>query len=186
MNFIKTIELQYKNLKAAALFKAKRDVRFYLCAVYVGNGFIASTNGHVMLICEELEASGMDMIIPAEAVDSLIKKVGNHPLTKTTKLHQVDDEFWLLDHNGAYELFKPVNGKYPDIKKVDIAKPTEIQFKDYPRFNLEYLSLFQKAAQIYRTEFPTIYPTTEKDRAYVEITKRSSRHPNAIAILRGD
>lgn len=76
MKFIKTLELQYKNIKAAALFKASRDVRFYLCGVYIGDGFIASTNGHAALICDEPETVGMDLIIPAETINSLIKKVG--------------------------------------------------------------------------------------------------------------
>lgn len=170
MNFIKTIELQYKNLKAAAMFKASRDVRFYLCGIYVGDGFIAATNGHAALICEEGDTTGMDLIIPSETINSLLKKVGNKPAVKTTSLHQIDGEYWLLDHSGSYELFKPVNGKYPNIKKVDIAKPTDIQFKEYPRFNLEYLALFQKASLVYDKQYPTIYPTTEHDRAFIEIT----------------
>ncbi|MFW2080677.1 hypothetical protein ACNPQK_06860 [Acinetobacter guillouiae] len=170
MKFKKTIELQYNNLKATALCRAKRDVRFYLCGVYVGDGFVAATNGHMALICNEPDSVGMDLIIPGEAIDSLIKKVGNFPITKITKLHQVDKEFWLLEHNGTVELFRPIDGKYPDIKRVDIPKPTEIQFKFYPKFNLEYLSIFQKVAKVYKQAFPSFYPTTENHSAYVEIT----------------
>lgn len=169
MDFKKTIELQYNNIKATALCSAKRDVRFYLCGIYVGDGFIASTNGHILLICEETEATGMELIIPSEAIASLIKKVGNNPMHETVFLHQIDDEFWCLEHTGSYELFRPVEGKYPDIKRVDIAKPTNIQFKEYPRFNFEYLNIFQKVAKIYNVYSPQIYPTTENDRAFVEI-----------------
>lgn len=170
MEFKKSIELKYKNIQAAALCKAKFDVRFYLCGIYVGDGFVASTNGHILLICEEPEANGMDLIIPSEAIDSLIKKVGKNPIFKTIFLHQVDEEYWLLQHVESYELFKPVDGKYPDVKRVDLKKPTDIQFKEYPRFNLEYLTIFQKVAKIFNIFSPYIYPTTENDRAFIEIT----------------
>jgi len=170
MEFKKTIELQYDNLKATALCKAKNDVRFYLTGIYIGDGFVAATNGHMALICIEPDTVGMDVIIPGDAIDSLIRKVGNKSKIKTTLLHQIDDEFWCLNHGGNFEMFRLIEGKYPDIKRVDIPKPTEIQFKFYPKFNLEYLSIFQKVAKVYKQAFPSFYPTTENHSAYVEIT----------------
>lgn len=170
MNFKKTIELKHKNLKAASLCKAKNDVRYYLTGIYVGDGFVASTNGFLALICDESDSVGMDLIIPGESIDSLIRKVGNKTRIETTLLHQIDDEFWCMSHAGHFEMFRPIEGKYPDIKRVDIPKPTEIQFKFYPKFNLEYLSIFQKVAKVYKQAFPSFYPTTENHSAYVEIT----------------
>lgn len=55
MEFKKTIELQYDNLKATALCKAKNDVRFYLTGIYIGDGFVAATNGHMALIDHSAE-----------------------------------------------------------------------------------------------------------------------------------
>lgn len=174
MKFKKTIELQYADLKAAALCKAKSDVRFYLCGVYIGDGFIAATNGHVGLIIDEELAKGMDLIIPAETVDSLVKKVGNNPLFKTVNLHQIDDEFWLLENNSSYELFKPVDGKFPNIKKIDIEKPVDINFKQYPNFDFAYLGLFLRVGKVLgRGLSPQIYPTTESGCAYVELTEKA-------------
>lgn len=175
MNFLKTIELQYKHLKALSLCKAKSDVRFYLCGIYLGDGFMASTNGHIALIIDEENLNGFDLILPNEAVNSLIRKVGNNPKVKTINLHQLDDEYWVLDHQGSLELFKPIDGKFPDIKHVDIEKPKDIQFKDYPKFNFEYLDIFMK---VYKTLgckglSPTIYPTTEEKPAYVELDSSS-------------
>ncbi|MFW1996739.1 hypothetical protein ACG904_17585 [Acinetobacter guillouiae] len=171
MEFKKTIELQYDNLKATALCKAKNDVRFYLTGIYIGDGFVAATNGHMALICIEPDTVGMDVIIPGDAIDSLIRKVGNKSKIKTTLLHQIDDEFWCLNHGGNFEMFRLIEGKYPDIKRVDIPKPTEIQFKEFPSFNFTYLGIFQKVAKIYKQGYPFIYPTTERDRAYIEITE---------------
>lgn len=174
MKFLTTVELQYKDLKAAALCKAKSDVRFYLCGVYLGDGFIASTNGHVGLIIDEESLSGYDLIIPAETIESLVKKVGNTPMLKTVNLHQLEDGFWLLDHNGSYELFKPIDGKFPDIKKIDIPKPKEIMFKEFPIFDITYLNLFLKVAKtLGLNHSPNVLPTTETGCAYVDITDKA-------------
>lgn len=174
MNFLETVEIKYCDLKAASLCKAKNDVRFYLCGVYLGDGFIASTNGHVGLLIDEENLKGFDLIIPSETIDSLIKKVGNTPILKNVNLHKLEDGFWLIDHNGSYELFKPIDGKFPDIKKIDIEKPTNIQFKEYPSFDFVYLNLFLKVNKAlgFNTS-PRIYPTTERTTAYVELTDKA-------------
>lgn len=174
MKYLKTIELQYGDLKAAALCKAKNDVRFYICGIYLGDGFIAATNGHIGLIIDEPNLKGFDLIIPAEAIDSLVKKVGNYPMTKTVQLHKLQKGFYLLDLNGTYELFKPIDGKFPDIKKIDIDKPTGIQFKEYPKFDIKYLNVFLKVNKALGFNMsPQIYPTTENGCAYVEISEKA-------------
>ena len=174
MKFLETVEINYCDLKAASLCKAKNDVRFYLCGVYLGDGFISSTNGYVALIIDEDNLKGFDLIIPAETIDSLVKKVGNTPMLKTVKIHKLDDGFWLLDHNGSYELFRPIDGKYPDIKRIDIKKPTDIQFKEYPSFDFVYLNIFLKVNKSLGVHAsPRIYPTTEKNVAYVELTEKA-------------
>lgn len=171
MKYIKSIEVQYSHLKAASLCKAKSDVRFYLCGIYIGDGFIAATNGHIALIANEESTKGMDLLIPAETIESMVRKVGNNPLIKTINVHQIDDEFWVLENNGSYELFKPMSGKFPDIKRIDIEKPKDINFKEYPSFDFAYLGLFLKVGKVLGLrESPNIYPTTEKDSAYVELT----------------
>lgn len=174
MRFIKTVELQYCDLKAAALCKAKNEVRFYLCGVYLGDGFISATNGHVALIINEENLKGFDLIIPSETIDSLVRKVGNTPMLKQVNLHQLEDGFWLLDHNGSYELFKPIDGKFPDVKKIDIQKPIEIQFKEYPSFDFVYLNMFLKVNKALGFNVsPRVYPTTENGAAYVELTEKA-------------
>lgn len=174
MKFIKTIELTYAHLKACDLFKAHRDVRFYLCGVQVGNGFMSATNGHCLLRCVEPEATGLEVIIPAEAIKSFLTKVGNKPNITTFFLHQIDKEFWLLEHpNGSYELFKPIDGKYPDVGRVDLKKPTETSLKYFPSFDFDYLAKFKKAAAIVNNSVvanPTLYPTSESGSCYVEIS----------------
>ena len=174
MKFKKTIELQYNDLRACALFKASNDVRFYLCGIHIGDGAVVATNGHTLLVCYEPNADGVDLIIPADAIASIIKKVGTRPNIKSILLHQIEDsEFWLLQHvNGSYELFKPLDGKYPEWKRVDMPKPEKYTAESFPQFNFDYLNDFLKVAKIYSIYQPKLFPTTENERCYVEIDDR--------------
>ena len=177
MKFKKTIELQYNDLRACALFKASNDVRFYLCGIHIGDGAVVATNGHTLLVCDEPNADGVDLIIPADAIASIIKKVGTRPNIKSILLHEIEDsEFWLLQHvNGSYELFKPIDGKYPAWKRVDMPKPEKYTAESFPQFDFDYLNSFKKVAQIYAGNSvaqPRLFPTTANDRCYVEINDR--------------
>ena len=176
MKFKKTIELQYSDLRACALFKASNDVRFYLCGIHIGDGAVVATNGHTLLVCDEPNADGMDLIIPADAIASIIKKVGTRHNIKSILLHEIEDsEFWLLQHvNGSYELFKPLDGKYPAWKRVDIPKPEKYTAESFPQFNFDYLNDFLKVAKIYGNVIsqPKLFPTTVNERCYVEIDDR--------------
>ena len=95
-------------------------------------------------------------------------------MMKTVELHQLEDGFWLFGHNGSYELFKPIEGKFPNIKRIDIKKPEKITFTDYPIFDINYLTTFLKAGKVFGMKTsPVVYPTTEKECAYVELTDRT-------------
>ena len=175
MKIKKTVELQYKDLQACSLFKASNDVRFYLCGVYVGDGAVVATNGHTMLICDDPNAADLDLIIPKETIDSLLRKVGKRPKFTTVQLHQLEDGFWLLEHIGSYELFKPVDSKYPAWRRVDMKKPKKYTAESFPQFNFDYLNDFKKVAHIYSGNTvaqPKLFPTTANDRCYVEINDR--------------
>ena len=168
MKILKTTELNYDDLRALSLCKAKQEVRFYLMGVCIAEGFMAATNGHLALIVDSEELIGFDLIIPAEPLDSLIKKLGRNPLIKTVQLHKMTEGFYLLECNGSYELFKPVDGKFPDIKRIDIEEPTEVRFETYPYFNLDYLNVCRKIGQIYKTS-PHFMPTSTEGVAYIKI-----------------
>lgn len=178
MKFKKTVELQYQDLQSCALFKASNDVRFYLCGVYVGAGAIVATNGHTMLLCDEPEVIDLDLIIPKEAIDYFIRKVGKNPKVKKVSLRQID-EYWMLKHinqhgHESIEVFYPVTGKFPDFKRVDIPKPEQYAAKNFPRFNFDYLGLFRKAAVMHGgvADQPTLMPTSVEGSCYVEINDR--------------
>jgi DNA polymerase-3 subunit beta len=168
MKFKKQVKLSYKHLQATSLFAASMDVRFYLMGVLVKDGMIAATNGHCALICEAPEVKNMEIIIPIATVKAFIRKVGNHPKVKTVTLSQIDKEFWLLDYeNGMFEFFRPVEGKFPDISRVDIPKPTEPP-KEFVQWNLEYVGQFMKCSKILNCLYPRFYPSGATTSTYVE------------------
>ncbi|CAM0682262.1 hypothetical protein RAN67_04225 [Acinetobacter baumannii] len=168
MNFKRQVTLTYRHLQATSLFAAQREVRFYLMGVLVKDGMMAATNGHCALICDAPEVQDIEVIIPIEIVKSFIKKVGNNPKVKTITLSQIDDEFWLLDYeNGMFEFFRPIDGKFPDISRVDIPKPTEPP-KEFVQWNLEYVSNFMKCSKILNCRFPLFYPSGATTSTYVE------------------
>lgn len=172
MEFKKTYTLKYSDLRACLITAATRDFRNYLCGVYVGNGMIASTNGFMALICENQDLTDLNVIIPRSSINSLINKLGKSH-SSGIELHQVDDEYWLLQHKDNYELFKPLEGNYPDIAKIDIPKPEKYKAEAFPVFNFDYLLLFRKVAEVYtKLLAPKIYPTTQNGVAYIEVNDR--------------
>lgn len=169
MEFIKQVTVKYSHLQAALTFAAKNDVRFYLTGVQVKDGMIAATNGHAAIICDSDDAQDLEIIIPRIAIESLIKKLGKKPIYDLINISQVDEEFWLMDYmDDVFEIFKPIDGKFPDIKRVDISKPTQppTQFVHY---NFEYINLFLKCAKTLNVAFPKFYPSETGKAVYVEL-----------------
>lgn len=171
MEFLKQVSVKYSHLQAALLFAAKIDVRFYLTGVLVKDGMVAATNGHCALICNSDDVSGMEIIIPRIAIESLIKKLGKNPMQDVITISQIDKEFWLMDYkNDVFEMFKPIDGKFPDISRVDIAKPSEAP-KEFVHWNLDYLHMFMKCAKTLKVLYPKFFPTAHDKSTYVELNE---------------
>ncbi|OTG87835.1 hypothetical protein [Acinetobacter sp. ANC 3813] len=173
MEFKKTYAVRYKDLRACLLMTANKDVRKYLCGVYVGQGMVAGCNGRMALICEEPDLKDLELVIPKSSIISLAKKLGQRDSIEYVQLHQIDEQFWLLQHENNYELFEPIEGKYPNIRGVDIPKPEKYTAEAFPVFNLDYLLAFRQAAAVYlRVLTPKLYPTTTNGSMYIEINER--------------
>ena len=172
MDLLATYTLRYDDLRACLLFSAKNDPRVHLQSVMVGRGLVCATNGRIALICDEPEANGFEIIIPSAVVKSFIAKVGTKR-DLTVGLSKVNKEFWLLHRYDCYEIFKPIEEKFPDIKRVDMPKPESYESKQFPLFNFDFLMVFHKASAIYlKIPAPRIYPTSTNGNAYIEINDR--------------
>lgn len=153
----KEIKFPYKYLQACLPHSANRDVRFYLCGVYLGDGFMAATDGHRLIMIEDECFNGCNYIIDRSVVDFFIKKVGKNPMTKEATLTIMENGFNTLELMGVYEYFKFMDGKFPDVKKVDIEKPEKSEGQ--PSLNPKYLLDFVKSAK-FLTGINSIQSTT--------------------------
>ena len=115
-------------LKAAARFAAKTDIRYYLVGVYVEatatETRLVATDGHTMLV-HRAPAENTHCwtgIVPLDTVQAILKhkspyeKKGNYlPI----ELHATASEHELrIDYAGQAFIFKPVDGKFPDYRRV--------------------------------------------------------------------
>lgn len=171
MEFLKQVTVKYSHLQAALPFAAKNDVRFYLTGVLVNDGMIAATNGHAALVCDSDDAQGLEIIIPRLAIESLIKKLGKNPMHDVITISRIDKEFWLMDYkNDVFEMFKPIDGKFPDIKRVDVKKPTQPP-SGFVHYNFEYINIFLKCAKTLKVAFPKFFPSDASKAVYVELSE---------------
>ncbi|WP_284085131.1 hypothetical protein [Acinetobacter haemolyticus] len=169
MEILKQVTVKYSHLQAALPFAAKNDVRFYLTGVLVKDGMIAATNGHCALICKSLDVHDVEIIIPRIAIESLIKKLGKFPRYDQVTISQIDKELWVMDYlNDVFEMFRPIDGKFPDIARVDINKPDEAP-NEFVHWNLDYIHIFMKCAKTLKVLYPRFFPTSHNQPTYVEL-----------------
>lgn len=165
------IEFPYNYLQACLPHASKQDVRFYLCGIYIGDGFMAATNGHAAIVIQDDVFNGCDYIVPREVVDFFTKKLGQKPIQKTVTLTIGDDGYNTLESMGVFEYFRFTDGKFPDIKRINISKPENpVAAKFY--FNPKYLSDFQKSAKFltgHRDSVPCVITTGENTMAYIDL-----------------
>lgn len=154
-------------LQAAVIHSASKDVRLYLCGVYIGDGFIAATDGHRLIMIND-NVCGCGLIIPRDAIISLAKKAKRGNVTIEIK----DDGFGLMSCNGQYEYFKFIDGKFPDISRADMPEPKQ-PVAEWLLINTDYLRDFAKSMQILtenKIAQPIVKPTSKNERAYISMT----------------
>jgi len=175
MKKTKEIFFNYDYLRATVIHTAKQDVRFYLRGVYIGDGYMAATCGHKLIVIEDDCFNGCDFIIPRENIEFFIKKNGNNPMSKEVCLTILDNGFNLLSLLGNYEYFKFIDGKFPNISRVDISRPEKSE--GHPMFNIGYLADFLKSYKILNgknhMEGLNILSRGETNSAYIDISENA-------------
>lgn len=112
-----SISFPLGHLKAAALAMANKDIRYYLCGVYVeyvaGRIRLVATDGHRCHVVESMETSDPfgAFILPAATIKEVLK---------ATK--DLSAEVWIAGEvvecgEWAFR-FKPVEGKFPDYRRI--------------------------------------------------------------------
>ncbi len=146
------VTLSRDGMRAALLFAAEKDIRYYLCAVHVEatrtTTRVTATNGHVGAAHQSMQENELDeptfsIIIPREVV-KLIGKVSKEDSILPLVLEPNGDDGYLIrDMASAIRLgFDPVIAKFPNVPKII---PT-IASGEHAQFNPVYVGLMAKAA----------------------------------------
>jgi DNA polymerase III sliding clamp (beta) subunit (PCNA family) len=154
-----TISLPITDLRAAMLFAARYDVRYYLNGIYItldgkGSGQIQATDGHraIVIRLHDVPAEEFSAIIPADLVETLLKAKGVKKASYAfldvpeNTLGNRQAPFTLREplYSGAGVSGQTVDGKFPDLARV-VPKKTSGEIAQY---NWRYLADCQEAADI--------------------------------------
>lgn len=146
------ITIPSKYLAAIRVLTAKEDVRSYLKGVAISKGHIVGTTG---IYLGAIDLTGAvpgveklpEVIIPNDAIDFFIKKIGRANLAKKNVTIMWEENGPLTLHsNGVIENSTPIGDvRYPDFFKV---LPTHTYPTGTPQFQWHFLSLFEKVAEL--------------------------------------
>jgi DNA polymerase-3 subunit beta len=144
------ISINQTALKAVSRFSGVKDVRYYLCGVLVqaspAETRLIATDGHTLAahrtiipsVDQAMGGNYADIIIPLDVVQAVLKwkpaKKGEGELL----LSPVSGGVWELsmgEQASQSTRFKPVDGKFPDYRRV---LPTALDGK-LAQYNPEYL-----------------------------------------------
>ena len=121
-----SIEVTRAQLRAALIFSAVKDIRYYLNCVCLhvgecGDARLVATDGHrlaIVKLCDQSSAAPGEYLIPSDTLKT-VKKAGR--LDKLPLLLTVDGgRFSLADQSDGAILCgsKLIDGKFPDFQRV--------------------------------------------------------------------
>lgn len=112
---------------------ATKDVRYYLCGVYVdpANGCLVATDGHAMLLAkQEFESKLAPFVIPSKLIKSVLKHTKISASAVLVSVTDVEGSQWRqirLDACKGFEIGSEIEGRYPDYRRV---VPEKLSGKD--------------------------------------------------------
>jgi len=144
--------IKTQHIAAAIHTSGNMDVRYYLNGVFVDSRVIVSTDGYCAsaYLGEECKEYLPPFIIPIDAA-KLIAKL------KSSRVEAALLPDGRIDIGGV--VFKPVDGKFPDYKRIFVGKAGTEAHK--LQFSPELVMKFQKVAQSLKAScrVPALYAT---------------------------
>ena len=122
------ISIQASAIRAATIYAAKKDIRYYLQGVHINGAHrdyatVCGTDGHVLFAgraaidtLDGQQAAHWSMIVPLDVVKKIDKKA--HAVI----LESLPDGTYLLDGTR----FAPLDGRFPDYRRV-IPRMDQVQ-----------------------------------------------------------
>jgi DNA polymerase-3 subunit beta len=149
-----TIHIQRSTLKAASLFMAKSDIRYYLNGILIESSpaetRAVATDGHALLARREARKDDNDgaacIIMPDNVVAAILKWKAPHKSAFDAPIVITAPADPNAEHRaewcGQIAVFRPVDGKFPDYARII---PQSLSGES-ASFNADLLIKCQKAA----------------------------------------
>ena len=147
------MKLQDLRLALSATPK-KPDIRYYLNGLNITRSHVSGSNGHVLCHINTYtnEIPEDNIIVPVETIKALLKKLGTKHDHFEVCIFLINNQYQLQCMNQV-EVFTPIDGKYPDFKK--IIEPIKLNDHDKNlnaichQFDWSYVALANAALCIY-------------------------------------
>lgn len=152
---MKSIDLDYQQLKAVSLAAARDDICYYLNGVLIDilprAVRLVATNGHLLACCHNELAAEEDLapaqiIIPGEVLKGLAP-ASKAQVMIALRYDDPAEPCTLVGVKGGDRTFTPVDGKFPDYLRVLPNGALDAAGKDLT-FDPDYLATFQRMADI--------------------------------------
>mgnify|MGYP003654824904 FL=1 len=158
-----TIHISRNKLKAAAIFAAAKDVRYYLCGILIESTpmqtRVCATDGHA-LFCAKDDAKGDNAgaftgIVPNDTIKQILSWKASHktevPVIFTTNDDPAGEH--RAEWAGNTAVFKLIDAKFPEYARV---VPAEVS-GEASHLNPELLMKCKKAAEALSTSSKGFY-----------------------------
>lgn len=177
------IGLTHNQLKAALLFAANKDVRYYLNGVLFNGetGELVATDGHRIIVVKTSWRGESKCIIPRGLIEKALK------ITKADEVIELeyDEAHKLITLHGLFD--SAIDGKYPDYSH---ALPDNKDLVRSPAaYNVQYLADAHKAHNILlglkpsavcALVFQTRRPANSKDWNYDDVVNAIQHQSAAV------
>lgn len=198
-------------VKAAMLFQAKQDVRYYLNGIYIAAEHVVATDGHTMLVCPyesdlrpekpmiiaingkiSSKAYNLELLYDDESEIGVVRCVGPTP----TSIKIVDpakpESEWeeadpkpiaVLDKSGHQEkvFFHKIEAKYPDWRRV-IPNGEPVPTSQIG-LDFNYCDRVAKASKELGSHFAQCVVTLYGAETTIEVEIKSHGYPGAKAYI---
>lgn len=138
-----------KIIRAAKIFQAKKDVRYYLNGLHFDpRGYVEATNGHVAIRieCEQCKQLSKKMILDIKGAKIPAKSDELEFVSMSDKRGVVLMRDGALKDLDEVRSFEVIDGVFPDVDRV-IPK-TDLEKIDHIGINAEYLKDIAEAQKI--------------------------------------
>ena len=146
-------------LKIVAPFQSKEETRHWLKGVFFSEGLLVATDGHRLAAVKPSYSEGTieDFILPSETVKKILAVKPEYKKQDVYVSFDMITKQVIVFQGKDIELarfpFEPIDGTFPDWKRVIPADDTYTGANNVASFNTGYLAAFESFGKIVTVSF---------------------------------